>query len=91
LKLKHYEALSNFAFNFNLHNYIVSSLSGVARSKASGLNLSGAIAKLSKEPGTEILSTVEAGEDGVYDFGRRRPGRGLHSSTSQLNLSRLCH
>ena len=56
---------------------IMATLSGVARSKASRLNLPGANVRLSKveESHTEILSTVEAGEDGVYDFGRRRPGQ----------------
>ena len=79
LKLKCDEPLSNFGFNFNLRLYNTALLGG-------GVYLLGEKATLAS--GAQALITNNFAS---IDPDISTRGRGFHSSTSQLNLSRFCH
>ena len=76
LKLYYDKLPSSFAFNFNLRRY-----TSAARCSAAGSGLNGAVA------GNWMRFYIEARDefDNVITT-----GRGLHSSTFRLDLSRFC-
>jgi len=80
LKLRHDRPLSNFAFNFCLRHYI---------QEKDGLDYAAVTVQLAGGERVPFLFTLKefSGKGNTSQFG----GRGLHSSTSQLNLSRLWH
>jgi hypothetical protein len=77
LKLHYEEPLSNFAFSFNLRRY---SMSGNVAAAAAVL-AAGADPDARTRPSGKNLRDINGAS--------RATGRGLHSSTSQLNLSRF--
>ena len=103
LEAKYDEPLSNFAFNFNLRRYIkgpctmhVVAYDGVylraVQTKTTINMLAGSRADVQiycTGAGTSELKL--AGQTALYVVASTSGGRGFHSSTYQLNLSRFHH
>ena len=83
-KLQYDATLSNFAFNFNLRRYTEVAEAAVVAVGILVVCSDGALAVVAPAPapGAALLAAVAAAAFGAA-------GRGLHSSTSQLNLSAL--
>jgi len=88
LKLRYDELLSSFAFNLNLRRY------DMAFQKY--CNMDQSLFTRFVRLGTPYIELNAQGRArpelaDLYSWRYRALGRGLHSSTSQLNLSRVCH
>ena len=97
MKLKYDEPLSQITFNFNLRLYIVDSsfVNNSARADGGGINSAmstvyinrGTFVRCKAGRGAAIRARISrvAAQSGYLAIA----GRGLHSSTFQLNLSRF--
>jgi len=94
LKLRYNVPLSNFAFKFNLRRYNEGPIATVyfTNGDVKRTHPGGRVEYFYRE--VDTWHTTHAGGAEVYHFPSGQTeahGRGLHSSTSLLNLSRFCH
>jgi hypothetical protein len=87
LKAKCDEVLSTSAFNFNLRRYTKGA--GAAKTRAKLMEKDQEIARLATELESEAAKSARGGRR--HSQPASGVGRGLHSSTFQLNLSRFGH